>query len=361
MAGKAWAADPGSAEAAAPPAAIAWPQDRGAHPGTRIEWWYVTGTLWPADAPPPAGATPAYGFQVTFFRAATGIVPGAAGSSAFLARDVLFAHAALSDVAAARHRHDQRIARPGFGIAEAAIGDTRLHLRDWHLQRAAGDASRYGTRVRSEAAGFGLDLDLTATQPPLLQGRGGISAKGPGTHNVSRYYSEPHLAVQGRLTVDGRAARPVRGRAWLDHEWSDALMPDGAVGWDWIGFNLDDGSALTAFRLRAADGRVIWAGGSVRRAGETFVRDFASDEVRFTPIATWTSPASNAVYPVAWTIATPAGRHRVEALFAAQEHGALAGSGAVYWEGVSTLVDAAGRTLGHGYLEMTGYASPLRI
>ena len=31
------------------------------------------------------------------------------------------------------------------------------------------------------------------------------------------------------------------------------MHPD-AVGWDWIGMNLDDGSALTAFRLRREDG-----------------------------------------------------------------------------------------------------------
>ena len=33
--------------------------------------------------------------------------------------------------------------------------------------------------------------------------------------------------------------------------------PD-AVGWDWIGMNLHDGGALTAFRLRRADGSTLW-------------------------------------------------------------------------------------------------------
>lgn len=355
----------------APPAtpAVEWPRDTGAHPGTRIEWWYVTGTLQPAGTAPAAtsaalaAGTPAFGFQITFFRAATGLEPGAAASSAFFARDLLFAHAALSDVAASRHAHDQRIARPGFGLAAAETGHTAVRVRDWFLRRAPGEGpSRYRTLARSEAGGgFVLDLALEATQPPLLQGQGGLSRKGPAPRNVSRYYSEPQLAVRGTLGRGGAAPDSVAGRAWLDHEWSDALLPDGAVGWDWIGFNLDDGGALTAFRLRDAAGRVLWSGGSLRRAGSADVRDFAADEVRFTPLATWSSPASNATYPIAWQLDTPAGRHRVEALFAAQEMGALAGSGAVYWEGVSRLLDASGRVVGHGYLEMTGYAQPLRI
>jgi predicted secreted hydrolase len=33
----------------------------------------------------------------------------------------------------------------------------------------------------------------------------------------------------------------------------------------------------------------------------------------------------------------------------------------IYWEGLSELRDPAGRRIGLGYLEMTGYAAPLRL
>jgi predicted secreted hydrolase len=33
----------------------------------------------------------------------------------------------------------------------------------------------------------------------------------------------------------------------------------------------------------------------------------------------------------------------------------------VYWEGLAELLDGAGRRLGLGYLEMTGYAGPLTL
>jgi predicted secreted hydrolase len=122
--------------------------------------------------------------------------------------------------------------------------------------------------------------------------------------------------------------------------------------------NLDDGSALTAFRLRRRDGAPYWAGGSWRRPGKA-TRDFGPGEVTFEPQRLWTSPRSKARYPVAWTIATPAGRFAVQALLDDQELDSRASTGAIYWEGLSDLFAADGTRAGRGYLEMTGYATPL--
>jgi len=338
-----------------PTPAVHWPADAGSHPASRIEWWYLTGAL------DTATRTPAFGFQVTFFRVATGLA--GAEASRFQASQLVFAHAAVTDLAARRLRHDQRIARAGFGIADAAVGNTELVLRDWTLVRdakasAAAGASRYATVAASTTAGFRIALVLTASEPPLLQGRDGLSQKGPRPEQSSHYYSEPQLVARGSLGLDGAAPSPVSGRAWLDHEWSDSLLDPQAVGWDWIGMNLDDGSALTAFRLRRADGSTLWAGGSFRARGSD-ARNFASGEVSFAPGRRWTSPASKASYPVEWTVATPAGRFAAQALLDDQELDALASSGAVYWEGLSQLLDAGGRRVGLGYLEMTGYAGRL--
>ncbi len=332
---------------------LSFPTDFGAHPQTRTEWWYVTGSL-------QSGAR-LWGFQVTFFRSSTGIK--AAAGSRFGPAQLLFAHAALTDLEGKRLRHDQRIARSGFGIAQARGDDTGVVLRDWQMSRAPLPAemrlSRYRAQVASDSAGFAFALQFDATQPVLLQGDAGLSRKGPGAAETSRYYSEPQLAVSGSLTLEGKPI-PVAGRAWLDHEWSDAFIPVQAVGWDWIGMNLDDGSALTAFRLRRADGSAVYAGGSIRRPGEA-VRAFGPDEVRFTPGRVWESAASRARYPVQWTIATPVGRFGVNALLDNQELDSRGSSGAIYWEGISDLIDDAGRKVGRGYLEMTGYAAALRL
>jgi predicted secreted hydrolase len=65
---------------------------------------------------------------------------------------------------------------------------------------------------------------------------------------------------------------------------------------------------------------------------------------------------------VQWVIDTPAGRFGVNALLDDQELDSRASTGAIYWEGLSDLVDpATGRRLGRGYLEMTGYAGALRM
>jgi predicted secreted hydrolase len=222
-------------------------------------------------------------------------------------------------------------------------------------------AGRYESRLGDEDAGFAWNIALATTQPLLLQGSGGWSRKGPLPTNASHYYSQPQLDVGGSLTLRGGLPLAVHGRAWLDHEWSDSLMPAQAVGWDWIGINLDDGSALTAFRLRDTQGRPVWAGGSHRtRGGPT--RTFAPDDVRFEPLAWWTSAVTQARYPVRWRIDCPAGVFDLRALIDAQELDARASTGTVYWEGLSELrAHEGGTRAGLGYLEMTGYAAPLRL
>lgn len=343
------------ARAVPPPPPLVFPRDFGAHRESRIEWWYVTGVL--ASTAP--GAERRFGFQLTFFGSRTDIaaVPG----NRFAADALVLGHAAVTDVAAGRLRHEQQVARGGFAFARASEADTAVVLRRWSLVREAGSRgrSRYRAVASSDAAAFSIDLALEATQAVLLQGRDGWSKKGPDDAQSSRYYSEPQLATSGTLVLDGKPVAVV-GRAWLDHEWSDSLLAADAVGWDWIGMNLDDGGALTAFRLRRADGRALWAGGSFRSAGGPTI-DFAPDAVRFLPGRTWTSPSTRATYPVEWTLETPAGRHTVRPLAEAQELDGRASTGLVYWEGVSDLLDAAGRRVGGGYLEMTGYAGRLAL
>ncbi|WP_119965980.1 lipocalin-like domain-containing protein [Simplicispira lacusdiani] len=332
---------------------LQFPRDHGSHPEMRTEWWYITGHA-------EAGGRP-WGFQVTFFRSRVDIAQGL--QSAFAAKQLLFAHAAVTDVQGRRLLHDQRIARAGFGVAQASEQDTRIRLHDWTLERsdaAPGAVSRYSARV--EGASFGLDLRFDTTQPVLPQGQEGLSRKGPEAAQASYYYSQPQLAVSGSLAVEGQRMQIATGtgRAWLDHEWSEALMHPEAVGWDWIGMNLADGSALTAFRLRRADGSALWAGGSWRAPGGP-VQVFAAQEVAFTPGHVWASPSSGARYPVQWRVQTPAGLFEVRALLDGQELDSSGSTGAIYWEGLSELLDAAGQPVGRGYLEMTGYAKPLRL
>lgn len=323
---------------------LSFPRDHGAHPDYRTEWWYVTGWLKTADGQD-------LGFQVTFFRTRPAV--DQANPSAFAPKQILFAHAALSDPKLGRLSHDQRVARQGFGLAEASTTDTDIVLDDWSLIR--GKDGRYATHVAGQD--FGLDLTLSPTQPPLLQGQGGYSRKGPKPEQASYYYTVPHLKVTGTAVRAGKRSK-VTGEAWLDREWSSTLLDPAAVGWDWTGLNLDDGSAVTAFQVRDAGGKALWAGGSFRTPDGTLTH-LGPGEVAFVTDRRWKSPRTGADYPVGRTLSLKIGgamRHwKLAPLFDDQELDSRRGGGPVYWEG-AVRTDG-----GRGYLELTGYLSPLKM
>ena len=336
---------------------LQFPRDHGAHPDFAIEWWYVTGQL--RDS---AGRE--FGFQVTFFRSRVDATQ--AMTSRFAAKQLVFAHAAITDVQGKKMQHDQRVARQGFGLASANETTTDLKLGNWVLARhSTAQGNNYQTQIK--AGDFSLALQLLTTQPLLLQGKQGLSRKGPQESQASYYYSQPQMAASGQLTVQNQAFE-VTGKAWLDHEWSQALLHADAVGWDWIGINLFDGSALTAFRLRRDNlneiGSSLWDGGSFRLpknigGGETYI--FSKGEVDFKPLRSYQSPASGARYPVEWLVRTAVDFYTVKAVLDHQELDSRQSTGAVYWEGLCVLFDSNGRQVGSGYLEMTGYAKALRL
>ena len=177
-----------------------------------------------------------------------------------------------------------------------------MRLRDWSLVREPDGC--YAARI--PAGEFALDLRFTPTQPVLLQGNAGLSRKGPD--DSAGQLLLQRAAARGaaaRITLQGQRLRRAAARAWLDHEWSEAYMHPEAVGWDWIGMNLDDGSALTAFRLRrtrrqrAVGRRLVPHGATARRAV------FGTDEVRFEAAARrWNSPRTQASYPMRMARAT---------------------------------------------------------
>ena len=337
-----WIGDAGAAsfDPVLPGKPLHFPRDAGSHPGHRIEWWYVTGHL---DS--PRGPL---GFQVTFFRARN---PAAEGNpSRFAPSQLLFAHAALADPSQGRLLHDQRSARLLEGVVEARIGDTHLMLDDWTLNR-----EDTGYRTRIAAADFALELHFAPTQPVLLQGENGFSRKGPSTSHASYYYSEPHLAVSGRVQRRGEWLQ-VRGTAWFDHEWSSELLAAEASGWDWLGANLDDGSALMAFRIRGKDGSTVWANATLRPKGGAPIA-MPPAAIEFIPRRRWTSPRTGVAYPVSMEIRIGDRTFRVEPLQDDQELDARASTGSVYWEG-AVKVDA-GAVSGRGYLELTGYGERL--
>lgn len=334
--------------AVTPGARLEFPRDEGSHPQFRTEWWYVTGTV--ADE---QGAV--FGFQVTFFRSRPGRDEN--NPSRFAARQLLFAHAALSDPKRRRLLKDERSARAGFGIAEASEGLLDVVIDDWSLRAQPGGR---GYRASVRARDFQLQLDYEPTHAPLLHGAGGYSRKGPRPEAASYYYTLPQLRTTGRLLIGTREYR-VRGVAWLDHEWSSSILEEQAQGWDWVGINLDDGGALMAFQMRNLKGQEHWAAATLRTRADAGSLAFAPAEVAWTPLRRWRSPRTGVAYPVAWKIRVGERTIELRPLFDDQENDARASTGTLYWEGAVIAFDAADRRIGSGYLELTGYGRRIRF
>ena len=326
-----------------PGGSLTFPRDFGAHPDWRTEWWYLTGWL-------DAGGR-AVGVQVTFFRSRTR--HDDANPSRFAPRQLLLAHAAVAIEGRTRLRHAQRAARAGFGLVRFSTEDTDLAIGDWSLRRTPDD--RYLATIPAD--GFRLDLEFRPHAPPFPQGDDGYSRKGPRPEQASRYYSRPQLDVRGSARLGAPAdgdALPARGKAWLDHEWSSELLDASAVGWDWVGLNLHDGSALMAFRIRRREGGVLWS------HARWIPSAAPAPAPEFEPLRQWRSARSGARYPVEMLLTVGNRRLRLVPMFDDQELDTRASTGTIYWEGAMRVLEN-GREVGRGYLELTGYAGEIRL
>src|ERR1700723_18022 len=325
---------------------LTFPADFGSHPQFRTEWWYVTGWMTTEHGE-------SLGFQITFFRTKPDIDEN--NPSSFTPHQILIAHCAISDPKRGRLWQDQRIRRAGLDLAEAATGDTDVWIDDWKLERKA-SAAAYTAKIHAED--FSFDLTLSETQAVLLNGDSGVSRKGPAPTAASYYYSLPHLQVSGSIARENRTNR-VTGEAWFDHEWSSEYLDAAAVGWDWIGVNLQDGAALMAFRIRGSQGEQRWAGGTLRNSDGT-VQILQPADIAFRAGRRWVSPRTGISYPVQWHIRAGSREFDLEPLLDDQENDTRLTTGAIYWEGAVRAYEQR-RPVGRGYLELTGYGEPLRL
>jgi predicted secreted hydrolase len=340
--------------------AWSFPRDHHAHRDYRSEWWYVTGQL----AAPGAGE-PTHGFQLTFFR--LGLSPDDPGwRSDWAARELLLAHAAVTEFASGRHLFAEVLTRPGPGRGGfPAAGDSVLAWSRgpagtadrWSFRRRAGDG--FAITARDDHQGLLIDLVLRPERPRIFQGPGGYSAKDPQAGAGSLYYSYPRLEASGRVAA-GADTTAVSGRAWLDREIFTSQLAARHRGWDWLSLQLADGRDLMVFVLRDQDQAPDLARATlVTATGEVRWLDAPLDVLE--PRRWWTSPRSGARYPVAWRLRLPAAGIALDLEAVVEDQENLGPrSGIAYWEGAVQ----AGQKAARGYVELTGYGSggapPLR-
>ena len=327
-----------------------FPRDHGIHPEFKTEWWYFTGNVNDASGR-------RFGYQLTFFR--QGIrhpEERDAAISRFVVGDLKFAHFTITDVAGREFRFQQKTSRGAFGESGFGDGERIAWIDAWSLRRSADDVFHLVAEMPQGA----LDLRVRSSKPPVIHGTDGISRKAAGEGHASHYYSLTRMPTSGELRVNGETFE-VTGESWFDHEWATNQLAPEQVGWDWLSAQLDDGTELMLYQIRLANGAADPSSSGTAIAADGGATHLASGTFRMTATDLWKSSATNAKYPVGWRIEVPGERLELTVRPALQDQ-ELALMPLTYWEGA---VEISGRRdgkplAGRGYLELTGYAGPLR-
>ena len=316
-----------------PGRAFVFPQDHGAHPDFRIEWWYLTANLEDDQGQ-------VFGVQWTLFRSA--LAPGST-EAGWGNRNLWIGHAGLTT---ATHQYSaQTLARGGIGQAGVQAQPFQAWIDDWHLRsQPQADDALAAMAVRARGPGFDYQLELRSSRPLVLQGEQGYSRKSEAGQ-ASYYYSQPFFTATGELRIDGKTYR-VKGRAWLDREWSSQPLAADQSGWDWFSLHLNDGQQLMLFRLRGAGDQHFLSGNWIDAQGRSV--PLAPGSISLRPLED-TEVAGRQV-PTRWAIDIPSRGLHVQTT--ALNPKAWMEVGTPYWEGPVTLSGSQG---GEGYLEMTGY------
>lgn len=328
--------------------AFSFPRDHGAHPEYQTEWWYNTANVQTADGR-------RFGLKFTIFRRAlTPTMPER--QSEWATNQIYFADFAIADIAADQFYFKERFARGAVGLA-GAQGEpyAKIWIEDWAITF---DADGQGYHLRAAEGDLGMDVRLRLGKPIVLQGDRGFSTKNKGEGNASYYYSFTRSLLEGTITVRGEQFT-VSGTAWFDHEYSTSVLGEDALGWDWFSIQLDDGREIMLYQIRLRDGGIepTSNGTFVNADGSTRYLSMAAGDYTITPLGTWTSPRTGAVYPHGWRlrINAPEGALDIEVqpFMRDQELNTTT----AYYEGAARVTGAQnGQPIsGVAYVELTGY------
>lgn len=303
---------------------LAFPDDHGAHPGFRVEWWYVTANLSGED-----GAE--YGIQWTLFRNA--LAPGGAPAD-----QAWMGHAAIS--APDGHLFAERFARGDLGQAGVATAPFEAHIDEWRM--AGPDLSHVS--LTAQGTDFAYDLELRTNLPFVPQGAAGYSVKS-AAGLASHYYSQPFYRAKGVLHLPGGPVA-VEGEAWLDREWSSQPLSPDQTGWDWIALHLEGGAALMGYRIRSTAAAPYLTGTWIAPDGTP--TPLADGALEMVPEGE--TRVAGRRLPLAWRVRLP--DRGVDLSVEAIRPESWMGTMIPYWEGP---VRATGSHTGRGYLELSGY------
>lgn len=237
-----------------------------------VEWWYVSAYL-PEQK---------IAFHWAFFKY---YAPERYRFLGLPARNVFpypfaSAHLALTDLAADDFIFQEKHDFPG--VTAVIKGDPLLlELEGWTFKQI-----QNGFDLNAGP----LQLHLKTEKPPVVHPPGWS-----GNEQVGRMYyvSYTRAEITGHI-----AGKPVKGSAWIDHQWGDQMSGATAL-WDWYGVHISNGDDLMLYRIRDAQGNpVLLQGSKITKDG----RVFPLLDLKMDPYLNWTSPRTGFTYRVAWRV-----------------------------------------------------------
>ncbi len=296
------------------------------------EWWRVDGRLRARDGRH-------IDYTLTLFRASTS-VPNV-GSRRFddwREGTTFIAATTLIDESTQRVERNVRAVR-GAATCVCVWGLAWLH---------DDGATTFGVDLRAEGTQLRMTERATKRAVRLADGERLMTA----------------LATTGTLAIAGRTLA-VTGKSWYDHSVGHRVRTSGALGWDRYIVQLDDGRELLfesdRFPAKHAMSRAL----IVDRAGR--VRSLAPAAYRLRDMnrAGWRSPQTGVRYPDLWALHVPSETPMLSLEPVVIDQEIASDRGTPFYSGVVDVYDVTpwsmGRRLGTGFVELTGYASPIDL
>jgi predicted secreted hydrolase len=304
------------------PAQVHFPEDGGAHAGSKVEWWYLNAAVSDDEGHQ-------YTAMLAYFDPSLKII-------------------SIADLGAETFYHEVPTI-PELMAAKPDYAKGKLDLRwddydRWY--RVDQDSYHYNLQAKGDTIGF--SFDLVQEKEPLMVGGDGLIE---WTEGSTYYYSLTRLRVDGQIEIAGKNIE-VEGIGWMDHQWMEDIAEK---GWQWFSVQLDDETDIICWNIVNLDGTVVSRDLTMMLADGSI---YHTTDIELEATDSWKSPDTEQAYGTTWTLQEPKRDLdlEIEAHFPQQEIVLFKGSPYTwhFWEGGTTIsgeIDGSAVS-GTGYAEL---------